>query len=295
MAARGVGAYAAVRQQFGTPIGRFEGIEEPLARIAGTSYLLDAARVFTCGAVDSGQKPAVVSAILKYQATEALRRVVTDGMDVLGGAGLCVGPRNLIARGYMSAPIGITVEGANILTRTLIVYGQGAIRCHPYAQQEIRALAGRRRRRLRGRPGAPSHLPAPQPSAFGPPRIHQGTARLLSRERPHRPLLPPARLGVRHVRHALRSRDDRPGQPAQAAGQADRPLRRCALLDVPDHGRAAPLRGRRTTPGRPAPRRSGRPSTGSPRSRRRSTGSAATSTRPFSASCCGAPSRFSPA
>ncbi len=141
MAARGVGAYAAVRQQFGMPIGRFEGIEEPLARIAGTSYLLDAARVFTCGAVDGGKKPAVISAVVKYQATEALRRAVTDGMDVMGGAGLCMGPRNLIARGYMSAPIGITVEGANILTRTLIVYGQGAIRCHPYAQHEIRALA----------------------------------------------------------------------------------------------------------------------------------------------------------
>jgi acyl-CoA dehydrogenase len=141
MAARGAGAYAVVRQQFGMPIGRFEGIEEPLARIAGTSYLLDAARVFTCGAVDSGKKPSVVSAIAKYHATEALRRVLIDAMDVFGGAGICVGPRNLLARGYTSAPVGITVEGANILTRTLIIYGQGAIRCHPYAQQEMAALA----------------------------------------------------------------------------------------------------------------------------------------------------------
>jgi acyl-CoA dehydrogenase len=141
MAARGVGAYAVVRQQFGMPIGRFEGIEEPLARIAGTSYLLDAVRVFTCGAVDSGKKPSVVSAIAKYHATEALRRVLTDAMDVFGGAGICVGPRNLLARGYTSAPVGITVEGANILTRTLIIYGQGAIRCHPHAQQEMAALA----------------------------------------------------------------------------------------------------------------------------------------------------------
>src|SRR5262245_34641249 len=141
VAALGVGAYAAVRQQFGMPIGRFEGIEEPLARIAGTSYLLDAARVFTCGAVDSGKKPSVVSAVLKYQATEALRRALLDAMDVLGGAGICMGPRNLLARGYTSAPIGITVEGANILTRTLIVYGQGAIRCHPFAQREMEALA----------------------------------------------------------------------------------------------------------------------------------------------------------
>ena len=141
LAARGAGAYAVVRQQFGMPIGRFEGIEEPLARIGGTSYLLEAARVFTCGAVDGGKKPSVVSAIVKYHATEALRKVLSDAMDVFGGAGICVGPRNILARGYTSAPVGITVEGANILTRTLIIYGQGAIRCHPYAQREMDALA----------------------------------------------------------------------------------------------------------------------------------------------------------
>jgi len=138
--ARLVGAYAAVRRQFGVPIARFEGIEEPLARIAGLAYLMDAARVYTCGAVDSGKRPAVVSAIVKYQETELARKVVTDGMDVMGGAGLCLGPRNRIARGYVGAPIGITVEGANILTRTLIIYGQGAVRCHPWAQRELRAL-----------------------------------------------------------------------------------------------------------------------------------------------------------
>ncbi|HET9209267.1 MAG TPA: acyl-CoA dehydrogenase [Thermoanaerobaculia bacterium] len=139
--ARVTGAYAAVRRQFGSPIGRFEGIEEPLARIAGFTYLMEAARVYTCGAVDSGQKPAVISAVMKLQQTELLRRLVLDGMDVLGGAGLCRGPRNLLADGYTGAAIGITVEGANILTRSLILFGQGAIRCHPYAQKEIRALA----------------------------------------------------------------------------------------------------------------------------------------------------------
>lgn len=139
--ARVTGAYAAVRRQFGSPIGRFEGIEEPLARIAGFTYLMEAARVYTCGAVDSGQKPAVVSAVMKLQQTELLRRLVLDGMDVLGGAGLCRGPRNLLADGYTAAAIGITVEGANILTRSLILFGQGAIRCHPYARKEIRALA----------------------------------------------------------------------------------------------------------------------------------------------------------
>ena len=138
--ARLVGAYAAVRQQFGVPIARFEGIEEPLARIAGLTYLMDAARVFTCGAVDNGQKPSVISAVVKYHETELVRKIVTDGMDVMGGAGLCLGPRNRIARGYVGAPVGITVEGANILTRTLIIYGQGAVRCHPYAQREIHAL-----------------------------------------------------------------------------------------------------------------------------------------------------------
>lgn len=139
--ARVTGAYAAVRRQFGSPIGRFEGIEEPLARIAGFTYLMEAARVYTCGAVDAGHKPAVISAIMKLQQTELLRRLVLDGMDVLGGAGLCRGPRNLLADGYTGAAIGITVEGANILTRSLILFGQGAIRCHPYARKEIRALS----------------------------------------------------------------------------------------------------------------------------------------------------------
>ncbi|HEY6548106.1 MAG TPA: acyl-CoA dehydrogenase [Vicinamibacteria bacterium] len=138
--ARAVGAYAAVRQQFGVPLGRFEGIEEPLARLAARAYLAEASRAFTCGAVDRGSKPAVVSAVMKLQQTELLRKAVADGMDVLGGAALCRGPRNLIVHGHLGAPIGITVEGANILTRTLIIYGQGAIRCHPYAQREMEAL-----------------------------------------------------------------------------------------------------------------------------------------------------------
>ncbi len=130
--ARVAGAYSVVRQQFGLEIGRFEGVEEPLARIAGLAYLLDAARVMTCGALDSGHRPAVASALLKYNSTEIARRLAIDGMDVLGGAAICRGPRNLMADAYVAAPIGITVEGANILTRTLIVFGQGALRCHPH-------------------------------------------------------------------------------------------------------------------------------------------------------------------
>lgn len=138
--ARVAGAYSVVRRQFGLEIGRFEGIEEPLARIAGLTYLMEAARVFTCGAVDAGQRPSVLSAVAKYQQTELLRALVQDGMDILGGAALCRGPRNLLANGHLSAPIGITVEGANILTRTLIIFGQGALRGHPFALSEVRAL-----------------------------------------------------------------------------------------------------------------------------------------------------------
>ncbi|MEX1122368.1 MAG: acyl-CoA dehydrogenase, partial [Balneolales bacterium] len=137
---RVTGAYAKVRQQFGLPIGKFEGIEEPLSRIAGYSYIMESARKYTNGALDAGAKPAVVTAIAKYNFTELARKIINDGMDIMGGAGISRGPRNLLAHSYMSTPIAITVEGANILTRTLMIFGQGAIRCHPYAYQEIDAL-----------------------------------------------------------------------------------------------------------------------------------------------------------
>src|SRR6476646_1776945 len=133
-------AHAVVRRQFGLSIGRFEGVEEPLARIAGLTYLMEAARIYTCAAVDNGEKPAVVSAIAKYQFTELSRKLVNDGMDIMGGSGICKGPRNLLANVYTAMPIPITVEGANILTRTLMIFGQGAIRCHPYVYQEVTAL-----------------------------------------------------------------------------------------------------------------------------------------------------------
>jgi acyl-CoA dehydrogenase len=137
---RVAGAHSVVRQQFGLSIGRFEGVEEPLARIGGFVYLMDAARLYTCGAVDRGEQPAVVSAIAKYNTTELSRQMINDGMDILGGSGICRGPRNLLANIYTATPISITVEGANILTRTLMIFGQGAIRCHPYVYQEIQAL-----------------------------------------------------------------------------------------------------------------------------------------------------------
>ena len=141
LTSRAVGAYARIRKQFKLSIGRFEGIEEPLARIGGATYLMDAARVMTCSAIDQGRKPAVITAIVKYHLTERMRKVVNDGMDIQGGGGIILGPRNFLGRTYQSAPIGITVEGANILTRSMIIFGQGAIRCHPYIQQEMRAAA----------------------------------------------------------------------------------------------------------------------------------------------------------
>lgn len=140
LVARVTGAHATVRQQFGLPIGRFEGIEEPLARIGGLTYLMEAARIYTCAAVDKGEQPAVISAIAKYNFTELSRKIINDGMDILGGAGICRGPRNLLANIYTATPISITVEGANILTRTMMIFGQGAIRCHPYVYSEIVAL-----------------------------------------------------------------------------------------------------------------------------------------------------------
>ncbi|MBF0368847.1 MAG: acyl-CoA dehydrogenase [Magnetococcales bacterium] len=139
-ACRVVGDYARVRRQFKLPIGRFEGVQEAMGRMAGETWLMEAARRFTVSAVDQGHKPSVISALTKYQLTERMRRVVNDAMDVVGGAGICVGPRNLIAGMYRAIPVGITVEGANILTRTLIVFGQGAIRAHPHILHELQAL-----------------------------------------------------------------------------------------------------------------------------------------------------------
>ena len=137
---RNTGAYARIRKQFKLPIGEFEGIQEPLARMAGETYILDATRKVTNAALDNGEKPAVISAILKYELTERMRRVVNDGMDIQGGSGICLGPKNYLGRLYQVVPVSITVEGANILTRTMMIFGQGAIRCHPYIQREMAAL-----------------------------------------------------------------------------------------------------------------------------------------------------------
>ncbi|GAB4353926.1 MAG: acyl-CoA dehydrogenase [Gammaproteobacteria bacterium] len=139
VASRATGAYARLRRQFNTPIGYFEGVQEPLARIGGLAYLMEATRRMTCWAIDAGERPSVVSAIVKYHLTEMMRRIVNDAMDIHGGSGICLGPRNILGRAYQALPISITVEGANILTRSLIIFGQGAIRCHPYLLREMEA------------------------------------------------------------------------------------------------------------------------------------------------------------
>jgi acyl-CoA dehydrogenase len=140
LVARTSGAYGRVRKQFKVPIGKFEGVEEPLARIGGHTYMVDAARSFTALAVDLGEKPSVISAVIKYHATERCRIVINDAMDVHGGKGISLGPDNYLGRFYQQMPVAITVEGANILTRTLMIFGQGAIRSHPYVLKEIAAV-----------------------------------------------------------------------------------------------------------------------------------------------------------
>ena len=137
---RAAGTYALVREQFGMPIGKFEGVRERLGRMAGMAYVMNAARKLTASAIDAGEKPTVVSAIVKAYLTEGMRQSMNDAMDIHAGAGISGGPRNIFGRAYTSIPIGITVEGANILTRSLIVFGQGAIRCHPFAYPQVEAI-----------------------------------------------------------------------------------------------------------------------------------------------------------
>lgn len=133
------GAYSRIRKQFNMPVGKFEGVSEVIARMAGHTYIMDAARSVTAGAIDGGEKPSVPSAMLKYHCTEMSRMVANDAMDVHGGKGICLGPKNYLARGYEVVPVVITVEGANILTRNLIIFGQGAVRCHPFVLKEMNA------------------------------------------------------------------------------------------------------------------------------------------------------------
>ncbi|HET8850050.1 MAG TPA: acyl-CoA dehydrogenase [Marinobacter sp.] len=139
VASLATGAYAYTREQFGRSISQFEGVQEALEPIAGYTYMMDAARLLTAGMLDRGVRPSVPSAVLKYRNTDLMRIVINHAMDVVAGRGVITGPRNFLARAYQAVPIGITVEGANILTRSLMVFGQGAIRCHPFIVEEIEA------------------------------------------------------------------------------------------------------------------------------------------------------------
>jgi len=141
LAVYATGAYARIRKQFNVPIGRFEGVDEVIGRMGGRMYAMNAARMVTAAAVARGEVPSVPSAIVKYHVTEMARQVANDAMDVHGGKGICLGPKNYLGRGYQSVPIAITVEGANILTRCLIIFGQGAIRSHPYVLELMKSSA----------------------------------------------------------------------------------------------------------------------------------------------------------
>jgi len=143
-----VNGYGRIREQFGLPIGKFHVIAGRVAHMAVDLYASDAARRYTAAALDAGEQPSVASAILKVQLTEAGRRAVSDGMDILGGKGIMRGPRNLLGVAYRHAPIAITVEGANLLTRALIIFGQGAVRCHPFVLAEMKAVAAHDARAL---------------------------------------------------------------------------------------------------------------------------------------------------
>ena len=213
-AARTTGAYARIREQFNVPIGKFEGIEEPLARIAGTAYLLDAARRLTCAALNQGHHPAVISGIMKLQATERMRIAIDDAMDIHGGKAVIDGPQNYMGNLYRSVPVGITVEGANILTRNLIVFGQGAIRAHPYLLEEMNALGDEDR-------------------AKGPGCLRQGVLETCRPQRRHAvPGLGP-QLDRRHVRAgARRRRGDRILSPALALFLGVRAVRRHGAADA---------------------------------------------------------------
>jgi acyl-CoA dehydrogenase len=139
LASLATGSYAYTREQFGRSISQFEGVQEALEPVAGYTYMMDAARLLTSGMLDRGVRPSVPSAVLKYRNTDLMREVINNAMDIVAGRGVITGPRNFLARAYQAVPIGITVEGANILTRSLMVFGQGAIRCHPFIVEEIEA------------------------------------------------------------------------------------------------------------------------------------------------------------
>ena len=256
------GAYARIRTQFNTPVGRFEGVEAVLARMVGLTYTMDAARAVTAGAIDGGEKPSVPSAMLKYHVTEMGRQVANDAMDIHGGKGICLGPNNYLGRGYEIVPVAITVEGANLLTRNLIIFGQGAIRCHPFVLREMTAARNPDRRAgvdefdraLFGHIGftisnaVRSFVMALTHARFTRAPV-QGTDRAL---------LPARRALQRLVRLRGGRGDAHPGRLPEEEGEPVGAPGRCALVHVPRlHGAQAPREpgtaARRTCPSSSGP------------------------------------------
>ena len=240
LAVRAVGGYARVRQQFKTPIGKFEGVEEALTRMGGNLYMMDATRMLTAAAIDLAQKPAVISGITKLHLTERGRQVVIDGMDVLGGKGICMGPSNFLGAAYMQIPVAITVEGANILTRSLIVFGQGAIRCHPVrAEGDRRDARARRAKRRRSRSTRRSSaICASRVSNLARTFVMGMTGshfvRVPRRRRAgNAPLLPAAHALLGRARLSRRRVDGHARRRAEAQGKALGAARRHPVAHVP--------------------------------------------------------------
>ena len=206
-------------EQFDTPIGRFEGIEEPLARIGGLTYLMNAARELTVGAIDSGEKPAVITAIVKAYLTEAMRDVVNDAMDIRAGAAISRGPRNTLEPILKSVPIAITVEGANILTRSMIIYGQGAIRCHPYVREEMQAVAAGRPRAFRSRFFQAHRLCLQECDPSFPIGTHRRQTRSHAGTGPSQDLLPTTESDEQRLCHRFGRGDGNPGRPPETPGE----------------------------------------------------------------------------
>ncbi len=234
MAVAATGAYARMRKQFGLAIGRFEGVEEALARIGGLTYATAALSRATAAAVDRGEKPAVPSAIAKYHATEWCRIVAGDAMDVHGGKGVILGPKNYMGRGWQSVPIAITVEGANIMTRSLMIFGQGAIRCHPYVLKEMQALAiadyGDRLKHLRQGAVRSHRFRRVQCGAQLRARPDRGEDRRDRRRCLHAALLPQAQPLFGGARAVCRRLDGRARRQAEVQGKTVGPPWRRAEL-----------------------------------------------------------------
>jgi acyl-CoA dehydrogenase len=234
------GAYAVIRKQFNTSIANFEGVGEALTRIAGNTYIMNAALSVTAGAIDQGEKPAVPSAILKYHCTELGRKVSNDAMDVHGGKGIMMGPSNYLGRAYMATPIAITVEGANILTRSLIIYGQGAIRCHPFVLRELHAARDEDQDRY---------------GAFVLPRVDSCQIQSCSAEHTDAPLLPEHQSIQCRLRAGFGFRDVDPGWRPEETRTTVGAVGRRIELDVPGIDRAQAFRKPGTSRDGPAPGR----------------------------------------